>query len=105
MNIGADAEDLAVYATPYFPHRVAFTICRTDPSTGACLDEERTSTVRTSLARNELATFTVFAQENDFSTPFNPAENRFTVVFSAESENGYTGIVGTTSVAVRPPPE
>jgi hypothetical protein len=95
VNVGAGETITAsaVGATPSLP--VSFTICRTDPATGQCL-EPPTPTVTTPIGPNETHTFSVFVHGIAY-VPFLPAVNRATLRF----RDGFGITRGSTSVAVR----
>jgi hypothetical protein len=95
VNIGAGGTITAsaVGAGPSLP--VTFTICRTDPGTGQCL-QAPTPTVTTSIDPNETPTFSVFLNAIAY-VPFLPAVNRVALRF--RDAGGITR--GSTSVAVK----
>jgi hypothetical protein len=76
---------------------VSMQICRTNPSTGACLAPPGTS-VTSTFAANEAGTYTVFATGTG-NVPFDPARNRLFLRLTESSV-----LRGATSVAVRTAP-
>lgn len=85
------------------------TVCRTDPGTGACLDEPAGSVLFTPPAPGVPMTFSVFVQGDGTSVPFDPANNRVVLKFSEWGRYGIPGFPaglfpagqrGATSVAV-----
>jgi hypothetical protein len=74
-------------------------ICRTNPSTGACITPLGTSST-SSMAAGESATFTVLVTGNG-NVPFDPANNR---LFVRLNDGSPGGLRGATSVAPRTVP-
>jgi subtilisin family serine protease len=109
MNIGASAQIQArlsassiLSTASTLPNTTAMVICRTNPTTGACLATP-TATVNFTPGTNEIVTFTAFVASNGTPIPFNPASTRLFVHFFQGSTP-----VGSASVAARtvaPPPD
>ena len=102
MNIGASAQIQArlsassiLSTASTLPNTTAMVICRTNPTTGACLATP-TATVNFTPGANEIVTFTAFVASNGTPIPFNPAATRLFVHFFQGSTP-----VGSASVAAR----
>ena len=102
MNIGASAQIQArlsassiLSTASALPNTTAMVICRTNPTTGACLATP-TATVNFTPGANEVVTFTAFVASNGTPIPFNPASTRLFVHFFQGSTP-----VGSASVAAR----
>lgn len=102
MNIGASAQIQArlsassiLTSITQLPNTTAMVICRTNPTTGACLATP-TATVNFTPGANEIVTFTAFVANNGTAIPFNPATTRLFVHFFQGSTP-----VGSASVAAR----
>lgn len=78
---------------------VTITMCRTDPSNGACLAPPGGTPVDFLLQTNAVATFAVFLTYDGTAIPFDPASKRLFVHFYQGSTP-----VGSSSVAVRTMP-
>lgn len=85
------------------------TVCRTNPGTGACLEEPAGNLVFTPPGPGVPMTFSVFVQGDGTGVPFDPAKNRVVVKFSEWGRYGIPGFPsglypagqrGATSVAV-----
>ena len=105
MNIGASAQIQArlsassILSSPtQLPNTTVMVICRTNPTTGACLATP-TATVNFTPGANEIVTFTAFVASNGTPIPFNPAATRLFVHFFQG-----TTPVGSASVAARTVP-
>ena len=105
MNIGASAQIQArlsassILSSPtQLPNTTVMVICRTNPTTGACLATP-TATVNFTPGANEIVTFTAFVASNGTPIPFNPASTRLFVHFFQG-----TTPVGSASVAARTVP-
>ena len=102
MNIGASAQIQArlsassiLSSQTQLPNTTSMVICRTNPSTGACLANP-TATVNFTPGASEIVTFTAFVTSNGTAIPFNPASTRLFVHFFQGSTP-----VGSASVAAR----
>jgi subtilisin family serine protease len=105
MNIGASAQIQARLSASSIlstgsalPNTTTMVICRTNPTTGACLATP-TATVNFTPGASEIVTFTAFVASNGTAIPFNPASTRLFVHFF----QGATP-VGSASVAARTVP-
>jgi hypothetical protein len=98
FNVGASAP-ITVSPEVRAGLPVALTVCRTDPSSGACIQGQGPAqAITVQINTNETPTFAVFATATG-GVPFDPANNRIFVRFR---DSGGT-IRGATSVAVRTP--
>lgn len=102
QNIGASATIQArlsaspiLSPTSALPNTTSMLICRTNPTTGACLANPA-PTVNFTPTANQIVTFTAFVTSNGRAIPFRPADTRLFVNFF----QGNTP-VGSASVAAR----
>jgi virginiamycin B lyase len=95
VNLGAAAQITAGANTGTANLPVTFSLCQTNPSSGACLAPP-TASVTTTIAANATPTFAIFVA-GSASIPDMPGVNRVFVTFT--DTNG--ALRGETSVAVR----
>ncbi len=99
VNIGAGGDITASADDNGRDLPLALTICRTNPSTGACtVPAQAAGAAISAIGANEIATFAVFVRATG-AVPFDPANNR--LFLRLRSADGVTR--GATSVAVRTP--
>ena len=94
VNLGASGTITATADTGAVSLPLVISICRTDPTSGRCLDAAASS-VSTTIEANATPTFAVFAAAAG-GVPFVPETNRIFVEFSDASQV----VRGSTSVAV-----
>ncbi|MEN0654171.1 MULTISPECIES: S8 family peptidase [Hyphobacterium] len=100
VNIGATSANVEVRPSEFpFGFGARTEICETNPSTGLCVSPRGPRVVVPSFAAEQVRTFTVFVNTSNFSSDFNPSEDRIRVEFHPQFESGET--LGRTSVAYR----
>jgi len=77
------------------PVPIGLTLCRTNPSTGACLSPPTASPISFTATSNTSFTFAGFVTYAGTPVPLDPANKRIFIHFSEVSTN-----VGSASVAV-----
>lgn len=97
VNIGAPGELFATVDDNGKNFPLGITLCRTNPSTGACTNPATPGTsVKATLATNEIATYAVFLTTTG-TVAFDPANNRLFL----RLKTGDGVVRGATSVAVK----